>query len=60
MEFSRRENWSGFPFPFQGDHPNPGIGFRSLALRAASLPSEPPGKPIYIYPICINIAHIDI
>ena len=25
MEFSRRECWSGLPFPFPGDLPNPGI-----------------------------------
>ena len=49
MEFSTQENWSGFPFPFQGDRPNPGIRFRSLAFHERSLPSEPPGKPIYIY-----------
>ena len=25
MEFSRQEYWSGLPFPFLGDFPNPGI-----------------------------------
>ena len=25
MGFSRQEYWSGFPFPFPGDLPNPGI-----------------------------------
>ena len=29
----------------QGDLPNPGIEPRSPALRADSLPAEPPGKP---------------
>ena len=28
-----------------GDLPNPGIEFKSLALQADSLLSEPPGKP---------------
>ena len=37
--------WSGLPFPFLGDVPNPGIEFRSPALQADALPSEPPGKP---------------
>ena len=35
--------WVAIPFP--GDLPNPGIEPRSPALRADSLPSEPPGKP---------------
>ena len=25
MGFSRQENWSGLPFPLQGDLPDPGI-----------------------------------
>ena len=45
IEFSRPEYWSGWPFPFPGDLPNPGIIPRSPALQADSLPSEPPGKP---------------
>ena len=45
MEFSRQEHWSGLPFPFSGDLPNPGIELRSPVLQADSLPSEPPGKP---------------
>ena len=35
----------GCPFPSPGDLPNPGIEPRSPALRADSLPAEPPGKP---------------
>ena len=33
------------PFPSPGDHPNPEIKFRSPALQANPLPSEPQGKP---------------
>ena len=44
MEFSRREYWSGWPFPSPGDLPDPGIEHRSPALQADALPSEPPGK----------------
>ena len=44
MEFSRQEYWSGLPFPSPGDLPNPRIELRSPALRAHTLPSEPPGK----------------
>ena len=34
MGFSRQEYWSGLPFPFPGDLPNPGIEPGSPALRA--------------------------
>ena len=30
MAFSRQEYWSGLPFPFPGDLPNPGIEPMSL------------------------------
>ena len=43
--FFRQEYWSGLPCPPPGDLPHPGIEPRSPALRAASLLSEPPGKP---------------
>ena len=46
MEFSRQEYWSGLPFPFPWDIPNPGIELGSPVLQADSLPSEPPGKPL--------------
>ena len=45
MGFSRWEYWSGLPFPFPRDLPNPGIKLRSPALQADALPSEPLGKP---------------
>ena len=41
MEFSRREYWSGLPFPSPGDLPNPGIKPGSPALQADALTSEP-------------------
>ena len=44
MGFSRQEYWSGVPFPFPGELPNPGIEPRSPALKADALTSEPPGK----------------
>ena len=44
MEYSRPEYWSGQPFPFAGDQPNPGIKPKSSALQADSLPVEPQGK----------------
>ena len=48
MGFSRQEYWSGLPFPFPGDLPNPGIKPWSPALQADALPSEPPGKPLSV------------
>ena len=49
MGFSRQEYWTGLLFP--GDLPDPGIKPRSPALQKDSLPSESPGKPIFImYP----------
>ena len=47
MGFSRQEYWSWWPFPSPGDPPHPGIEPGSPALQTDSLPSEPPGKPIY-------------
>ena len=47
MGFSRKEYWSGLPFPSPGDLPDPGIKFVSLRLlqwQADSLPLTPPGK----------------
>ena len=44
-EISGQEYWSGQPFPFPGDLPNPQIEPRSPTLQVDSLPSEPPGKP---------------
>ena len=49
--FSRQEFWSGLPCPPPGDLPNPRMESRSLALQADYLPSEPPGKHIYMHSI---------
>ena len=48
MEFSRQEYWSGLPFPFPGDLPDPRIEPKSPALQADSLPTELWGKPIRV------------
>ena len=45
--FSRQEYCSGLPCPPQGDLLNPGVEPMSPALQADSLPTEPPGKPVY-------------
>ena len=41
MGVSRREYWSGQPFPSPRNPPDPRIKLRSPALQADSLPSEP-------------------
>ena len=48
MGFSRQEYWNGLPFPSPRDLPDPGIKPGSPALQADSLPSEPPGKWLYL------------
>ena len=44
MVFSRQEDWSGLPFPFLGDLPNPGLKPTSPALAGRFFTTEPPGK----------------
>ena len=52
MEFSRQGYWSRLPFLSPGDLPKPGIKPESSALQAASLLSEPPGKPSKLLQSC--------
>ena len=44
MKFSGQEYWSGWPFPFPGDLPDPGIKPVSPALAGELFITEPPGK----------------
>ena len=44
MAFSRREYWSGLPFPAPGDLPGPEITPASPALAGKFFTTEPPGK----------------
>ena len=44
MEFSRKEYWSGLPFPSPEELPNPGIETWSPAWQADSLPFELQGS----------------
>ena len=46
MDFSGQEYWNGWPFHSSGDLPDPGIELGSPVLKADSLLSEPPGKPL--------------
>ena len=47
MGFSRQEYWSGLLFRPPGELPDSGIKPGSPTLQADSLPSEPPGKPLF-------------
>ena len=49
MGFSRQEYQSGLPLPSPGDLLDPGVKPGSPALQVNSLPSEPPGKPLYVH-----------
>ena len=53
MGLSRRESWSGLPFPSPGDLPVRGMEPRSPTLQADALTSEPPGKPELIEEVLI-------
>ena len=54
MGFSRPEYWSGLPFPSPRDVLDPGTEPRSSALKADSLPSEPPGKHVDFYFVLLD------
>ena len=45
MEFPRKEQWTGLPFPSPGDLLHPGIKPESLTLAGGFFTSEPPRKP---------------
>ena len=46
MRFSRKEYWSGLPFPSPRHLLDPGIEPASPALSGRFFTAEPPGKPI--------------
>ena len=45
MGLPRQGYWSGLPVPFPGYLPDTGMEPGSPALKAGSLPAEPPGRP---------------
>ena len=60
MGFTRREHWSGFPFPSPGDPPDPRIKLVSLAFLALAgrfFITESPGK---LHFICRNTLLIKV
>ena len=57
MGFSRQEYWSGLPFPSPEGLPNPGVELKSPALQTDALPSEPPGKHLWIQEQLLTPTH---
>ena len=49
-----QEYRSGYPIPYPGDLPDPGIELGSPALWEDSLPTELPGKPSVFWPVRSN------
>ena len=47
-DFPRQESWSGLPFPFPGNIPNPGIDPTFPALAGGFFTIEPLGKAYYL------------
>ena len=52
--FSRQEYWSGLPFSFPEDLPNPGIEPKSPTLQVDSFPSEPLLLKYYLKPMALS------
>ena len=59
-EFSRKEYWSGLPFPTPGDRPNPGIEPASPTLAGGFFTTVPPGKSSIINLSMCKSIHVDI
>ena len=58
IAFSRQECWSGLPFPFPGDLPDPGIKVKSPALAGGFFTTESPGKPPPTFQFLIIIRNL--
>ena len=54
MGFPRQEYWSGLPFPFPRDLPDPGMELVSPALAGRFFTIETPGKPKFICQFNLN------
>ena len=60
MEFSRQEHWSGLPFPFPGDLPNPRIEPISSALAGGFFTAKPPRKFKLNFTVSIQITLVAV
>ena len=49
MGFSKKEYWTGLPFPSPEDFPDPRIKPVSPELSGRFFTPEPPGKPICVF-----------
>ena len=60
VELSRQECWNGLPFPPPEDLPDPYIepaSPASTALTGGFSATEPPGKPLDLYTIYLQMRH---
>ena len=55
MEFSGQEHWKRLLFPTPGDLPNPEIEPMSPALSGGFFTTEPPGKPIFLNQLSVDV-----
>ena len=60
MEFSRQKYWSGLPFPAPGYLSHSQINPSSLALAGEFFTTEPPGKPMSVLSIKLNLPEINL
>ena len=59
IEFSRKEYWSGLPFPTSGNLPNSGIepvSSVSPVCAGEFFSNEPPGKPTPVRPVNVEFS----
>ena len=49
MELSRQKYWTGLPFPYSDDLPDPGFKPTSPALVGGFYTTDPPGKPNILF-----------
>ena len=59
MAFSRQEYWSGLPFPFPGDLPDPGIEPRFPAVQKILYQLSHQGSPMNLWDDTIQVLTVN-
>ena len=60
MGFPRQEYWNGLPFPFPGDHPNPGIKLVYPALTGTPPAKSATGVSFCKIPLVNNVLTVSL